>query len=82
MPFSGIALWLGTLGGRVAMGLTIIACLGALRAWDVHRLEARGVVKEQVRVEKQGMKIDATAQDARRRAEQRPADSLRSYYRD
>ena len=83
MPaIGGLALWLGTLGGRVAMGLALLAALGALRAWDVSHQRSVGVAKERASVEAQGQKIDAKAQDARRRAEQRSADSLRGYYRD
>ena len=74
----GLALWLGTLSGRVAMGFALVAALGAVRMWDVSRI----VEKERVRVERQGAKTDAKAQSARRAAEQRPADSLRGYYRD
>ena len=53
----------------------------AALTWDRSRIQ-KGVKQEQVRVEKQGEKIDARAQTARRAAEQRPADSLRGYYRD
>ena len=82
MPFGGLALWLGTLGGRVAMGLALLAALGALRAWDVGHQRSVGIQTERARVENTGKQIDAKAQDARRAAERRPDDSLRGFYRD
>lgn len=78
----GLLLWLGTLGGRVSMAVALIVGLGLIRAADVRHQQSVGVQKERASVETQGNKIDARAQTARRAAEQRPADSLRNYYRD
>lgn len=77
-----IGLWLGTLQGRVATGLALVAMLVGIRAWDVSHQRNVGVQKERARVETQGKKTDAKAQSARRAAEQRPDDSLRRFYRD
>jgi hypothetical protein len=76
MPF------LATLWGRVAVGVGLVAALLVVRAVDVAHQQKKGVEKEQSRVEKQGSKIDAKAQNARRAAERKPADSLREYVRD
>jgi len=77
-----IALWLGTLGGRVSMAVALIVGLGLIRAADVRHQQSVGVQKERASVEKKGNEVDARAQTARRAAEQRPTDSLRNYYRD
>lgn len=83
---TGLALWLGTGLGRVAMCVMLLAALGALRAWDVSHQQQNGVVKERARVEETGRKIDAKAQAARRRAETAPPNEidagLRRYCRD
>ena len=77
-----IALWLGTLGGRVSMAVALIVGLGLIRAADVRHQQSVGVQKERASVEAKGNQIDARAQDARRAAERKPSDSLRQYLRD
>lgn len=75
-------LWLRSPLGRLASGAMAIGIVFV--AWQVDRAGQRkvGVEKERARVQTQGAKTDAKAQSARRAAEQRPADSLRSYLRD
>ncbi len=50
-------------------------------AWDATRVQ-KGVQKERARVERQGAKIDARAQEARRAATAKPGGVLERYYRD
>lgn len=76
----------GTLWGRVALGVGIVVAMAGLRLWDVHRLETRGIRKEQVRVEQVGKKIDQRAQKKRERVQQAPSSdvdaALRKFCRD
>jgi len=61
--------------GIVAGGLV------AFFAWDASRVH-KGVQKERARVERQGNKIDAKAQEARRAATAQPDKRLQQYFRD
>jgi len=53
----------------------------AFFAWDASRVN-KGVQKERARVERQGNKIDAKAQDARRAATSQPDKRVQQYFRD
>jgi len=61
--------------GIVAGGLV------AFFAWDASRVH-KGVQNERARVERQGNKIDAKAQDARRAATAQPDKRVQQYFRD
>lgn len=50
-------------------------------AWDASRVN-KGVRKERARVEREGNKIDAKAQDARRAATAQPNKRVQQYFRD
>lgn len=71
-------LLLAKFGVYIAIGAGVLV---AYFTWH-KTVEHKGVVKERVRVEQVGKKIDAKAQAARRDAERKPHDSLRQYYRD
>jgi hypothetical protein len=65
-------------------GLHIGAAAGiivAFLAWDASRVH-KGVQKERARVERQGAKTDAKAQEARRAATAQHDKRLQQYYRD
>lgn len=76
----------GTLWGRVALGVGIVVALVGLRAWDVSHQRKVGAVREQVRVETVGKKVDQRAQKRREQVERaKPAEidaALRKYCRD
>ena len=76
----------GTLWGRVALGAGIVVALIGLRAWDVSHQRKVGAVREQVRVEQVGKKIDERAQKKRERVQQAPSSdvdaALRKFCRD
>jgi hypothetical protein len=55
--------------------------LAAMAAWSATMVH-RGVVKEKVRVERVGAKINARAKKARNAAEKTPDDALRRWCRD
>lgn len=61
--------------GLVAGGLV------AFFAWDASRVH-KGVQKERARVERQGQRTDAKAQDARRAAAAQPDKRVQQYFRD
>lgn len=76
-------------GGWTGRAVAIVGIIGALisyRAWDVYRLESRGVRKEQVRVEQVGKKVDQRAQKKREQVEKAPPSdvekALRKFCRD
>lgn len=74
-----IALILARYGLHIGAALGIVV---AFLAWDASRVH-KGVMKERVRVENEGKKVDARAQDARRSiAVQPPSRVLDKYYRD
>lgn len=64
---------------RYAMAAAV--ALAAMAGWSAW-MQAKGVSKERVRVERIGKKIDARAKTARQKAEAKPHDSLRAYCRD
>jgi len=59
----------------------VAGVLVAFFAWDASRVQ-KGVQKERARVERQGSKIDAKAQEARRAATAQPDKRLQQYFRD
>lgn len=82
----GLGTFFGTILGKVALGAGIVAVLLGLRAWDVSHQRKVGAVREQVRVETVGKKIDAKAQQKRERVQNAPPSevdaALRKYCRD
>ena len=67
---------------RYGLHIGIVAgLLVAFLAWDASRVN-KGVQKERARVERQGNKIDAKAQDARRAATTQPDKRVQQYFRD
>ncbi len=82
----GLLGFFGSLWGRVALGAGIVVALIGLRAWDVSNQRKVGAVREQVRVETVGKKIDAKAQQKRERVQNAPPSevdaALRKYCRD
>lgn len=70
-----IASWLA----RYAMAAALaFAAMAGWSAW----MQSKGVQKERDRVSSIGKKIDARARTARKKAEAKPHDALRSYCRD
>ena len=61
--------------------LAAALAFAAMAGWSAW-MQGKGVQRERVRVEKIGKKIDARAKTARKKAEERPHDSLRAYCRD
>jgi hypothetical protein len=59
----------------------LAAALAAMAGWSAW-MQGVGVRKEQVRVEAIGKKTDARAKVARKKAEEKPHDSLRAWCRD
>lgn len=82
----GLGTFFGTILGKVALGAGIVAVLLGLRAWDVSHQRKVGAVREQVRVETVGKKIDGRAQQKRERVQNAPPSevdaALRKYCRD
>lgn len=82
----GLGTFFGTILGKVALGAGIVAVLLGLRAWDVSHQRKVGAVREQVRVETVGKKIDGRAQQKRERVQNAPPSevdaALRRYCRD
>lgn len=78
--------WFGTLAGRAALIALAVGSLIGLRAWDVAHQRKVGAVREQVRVEQVGKKIDERAQKKRERVQQAPSSdvdaALRKFCRD
>lgn len=73
-----IALILARYGLHIGIAAALIV---GYAAWDASRVQ-KGVQKERARVERQGSKTHAKAQDARRAAAAKPASVLDRYYRD
>lgn len=59
----------------------LAAALAAMAGWSA-LMKQKGVQSERVRVEIIGKKIDARAKVARKKAEEKPHDSLRAWCRD
>lgn len=82
----GLLGFFGSLWGRVALGAGIVVALIGLRAWDVSHQRKVGAVREQVRVETVGKKIDGRAQKKRDQVEKAPPSdvekALRKFCRD
>lgn len=82
----GLGTFFGTILGKVALGAGILAVLLGLRAWDVSHQRKVGAVREQVRVETVGKKVEQRAQKKREQVERaKPAEvdaALRRYCRD
>lgn len=73
-----IALILARYGFHIGIAAALIV---GYTAWDASRVQ-KGVQKERARVERQGQKTDAKAQEARRAATAKPASVLERFYRD
>jgi hypothetical protein len=73
-----IAVLLARYGLHIGIAAAVIV---GYVAWDASRVH-KGVQKERARVERQGNKIDAKAQDARRAATAKPKRVLERFYRD
>lgn len=82
----GLGTFFGTILGKVALGAGIIAVLAGIRLWDVSHQRKVGAVREQVRVETVGKKIDGRAQQKRERVQNAPPSevekALRKFCRD
>jgi hypothetical protein len=57
------------------------AALAVMAGWSAY-MKQKGVQSERVRVEAIGKKTDARAKVARKKAEEKPHDSLRAWCRD
>ena len=73
-----IALILARYGLHIGLAAALIV---GWAAWDASRVN-KGVQKERARVERQGNKTDAKAQEARRAATAQHDKRLQQYYRD
>lgn len=75
----GLAGWVGTLWGRIALGAGLLVALVGVRACDVHKQQARGAEKVVEASKMKGAEANAINQKIRARAaEPGAAERLRN----